>query len=203
MKKISYSLRIGIVGNKDNNERIFIDGIKQFAINPNSSESYIDFLVVVEDIPIKIKVFLAENLEELINKFNQIEQLDVLILTVNLFDTKTIYQYNKDIVEEFNEIYYFQGISILVGIDLDQIFKNKPSKNLRISRFNLEEITRYLNLIYCYEINSKKEDILEIYRKIFNDFIFRYRYSNPELFEQAQLYGKSLMKQYNGQLKQI
>ena len=193
MKKISYSLRIGIVGNKDNNERIFIDGIKQFAINPNSSESYIDFLVVVEDIPIKIKVFLAENLEELINKFNQIEQLDVLILTVNLFDTKTIYQYNKDIVEEFNEIYYFQGISILVGIDLDQIFKNKPSKNLRISRFNLEEITRY----------SKKEDILEIYRKIFNDFIFRYRYSNPELFEQAQLYGKSLMKQYNGQLKQI
>ena len=148
-------------------------------------------------------MFLAENLEELINKFNQIEQLDVLILTVNLFDTKTIYQYNKDIVEEFNEIYYFQGISILVGIDLDQIFKNKPSKNLRISRFNLEEITRYLNLIYCYEINSKKEDILEIYRKIFNDFIFRYRYSNPELFEQAQLYGKSLMKQYNGQLKQI
>ena len=203
MKKISYSLRIGIVGNKDYNERIFLDGIKQFAINPNSSESYTDFLIVVEDIPIKTKVFLVENLEELINKFNQIEKLDVLILTVNLFDPKTIYQYYKDKIEEFNEIYYFQGISILVGVDLEQIFKDKPSKNLRISRFNLEEITRYLNLIYCYEIYNNNKDILEIYRKIFNDFIFRFRYSSPELFEQAQLYGKTLMKEYSGQLKQI
>ncbi|MBY8985948.1 MAG: hypothetical protein KGD65_12815 [Candidatus Lokiarchaeota archaeon] len=203
MKKISYSLRIGIVGNIDNNKRIFFDSIKQFAINLNSSESYRDFLVVFEDVPIKTKVFLAENLEELINKFNQIEKLDVLILTVNLFDPKTIYQYYKDKIEEFNEIYYFQGISILVGIDLEQIFKNKPSKNLRISRFNLEEITRYLNLIYCYEIFNTNKDILEIFRKIFNDFIFRYKYSSPELFDQAQLYGKTLMKEYNGQLKQF
>ncbi|MCK4285604.1 MAG: hypothetical protein KAX18_05345 [Candidatus Lokiarchaeota archaeon] len=203
MKKISYSLRIGIVGNIDNNERIFFDSIKQFAINLNSSESYRDFLVVVEDVPIKTKVFLAENLEELINKSNQIEQLDVLILTVNLFDPKTIYQYYKDKIEEFNEIYYFQGISILVGIDIEQIFKNKPSKNLRISRFDLEKITRYLNLIYCYEIFNKNKDILEIFRKIFSDFIFRYKYSSPELFEQAQLYGKTLMKEYNGQLKQF
>ena len=201
MKKISYSLRIGIVGNKDYTSVIFLDEIKQFAINNSSSESYSDFLVVVEDIPIKIRVYFVQNLEELITDFNEIEKLDVIILTVNLFDPKSIYQYSKDIVEEFNEIYYFQGVSILVGLDTEQLFKKQASKNLRISRYHLEEITRYLNLIYCYEIYNKNEDIIEIYKKIFNDFIFRFRYSNPELFEQAQLYGKSLVKEYNGQFK--
>jgi len=194
-------LRVGIVGNKDYNKEMFLDGILRYAINITSSESYSDFLVVVEDIPIKIKVFLVQNLEELITNFNKIEKLDVIILTVNLFDPKSIYQYYKDILEEFNEIYYFQGVSILVGVDTEHIFKKQPSKNLRISRYNLEEITRYLNLIYCYEIYNKNDDIIEIYKKIFNDFIFRFRYSSPELFEQAQLYGKSLMKEYNGQFK--
>ena len=203
MKKISYSLRIGIVGNKDYNKEIFLDYIKRFAIKPSSSESYSDFLVVAEDIPIKIKVFLTENLDELINKIDEIEKLDVIILTVNLFDTKSIYQYYKDIIEEFNETYYFQGISILVGVDLEQILKKKPSENLRISRFNLEDITRYLNIIYCFEIFNNNKDILEIYKKIFNDFIFRFRYSSPELFDQAQLYGKALLKEYNGKLKQF
>jgi hypothetical protein len=201
LKKISYSLRIGIVGNKDYTSVIFLDEIKQFAINNSSSESYSDFLVAVEDIPIKIRVYFVQNLEELITDFNEIEKLDVIILTVNLFDPKSIYQYSKDIVEEFNEIYYFQGVSILVGLDTEHLFKKQASKNLRISRYHLEEITRYLNLIYCYEIYNKNEDIIEIYKKIFNDFIFRFRYSNPELFEQAQLYGKSLVKEYNGQFK--
>ena len=203
MKKISYSLRIGIVGNKDYNKEIFLGGILQFAINITSSESYSDFLVVVEDIPIKIKVFMVQNLEELITNFNKIEKLDVIILTVNLFDPKSIYQYYKDILEEFNEIYYFQGVSILIGVDTEHIFKKQLSKNQRISRYSLEEITKYLNLIYCYEIYNKNEDIIEIYKKIFNDFIFRFRYSSPELFEQAQLYGKSLVKEYNGQFKHL
>lgn len=194
-------MRIGIVGNKDYNKEIFLGGILQFAINITSSESYSDFLVVVEDIPIKIKVFMVQNLEELITNFNKIEKLDVIILTVNLFDPKSIYQYYKDILEEFNEIYYFQGVSILIGVDTEHIFKKQPSKNQRISRYSLEEITKYLNLIYCYEIYNKNEDIIEIYKKIFNDFIFRFRYSSPELFEQAKLYGKSLMKEYNGQFK--
>ena len=196
-------MRIGIVGNKDYNKEIFLGGILQFAINITSSESYSDFLVVVEDIPIKIKVFMVQNLEELITNFNKIEKLDVIILTVNLFDPKSIYQYYKDILEEFNEIYYFQGVSILIGVDTEHIFKKQPSKNQRISRYSLEEITKYLNLIYCYEIYNKNEDIIEIYKKIFNDFIFRFRYSSPELFEQAQLYGKSLVKEYNGQFKHL
>lgn len=180
---------------------IFLEDIKRFAINIISSEGNFEFLVVVNNIPIKMKVFFAENLEELMEKSNEIEKLEVIILTVNLFEPNSIYHYQKDNFEKFNEIYYFQGISILVGLDLNQIFKKTPSKNLRISRYNLEEITRYLKIIYCYEIYNKNKDIIRIYKKIFDDFIFRFKYSGPELFEQAQIYGESLLKEYNGQLK--
>ncbi|MFW9822634.1 MAG: hypothetical protein ACFFE4_06855 [Candidatus Thorarchaeota archaeon] len=203
MKKISYSLRIGIVGKKDYNSMIFIDDIKNYAVNVKSSESNVEFLVVVNNIPIKVKAFLIESLNDIIEKFDEIENLDVIILTVNLFEPNSIYQYQKDIFEEFNEVYDFQGISILIGLDLDQIFKNTPSKDQRISRYNLEEITRYLKIIYCFEIYNKNKDIIRIYKKIFEDFLFRFRYSGPELFEQAQVYGESLIKQYSGQLKQF
>jgi hypothetical protein len=53
----------------------------------------------------------------------------------------------------------------------------------------------YLNLIYCYEIYNRKGDVIEIYKKIFDDFVFRFSYSSPELFEQAKNYGNSLLKE--------
>ena len=109
MKKISYNLRIGIVGNKNYHEEVFLDNIKDFAIAFNILSPYSDFFLIYKQIPIKVKIFSAETLEEVINNFDEIEKLDVIILTVNLADTSSIHQYFKDIVEEFNELYYFQG----------------------------------------------------------------------------------------------
>jgi hypothetical protein len=194
MKKISYNLRIGIVGNKNYHEEVFLDNIKDFAIAFNISRPYSDFFLIYEKIPIKLKIFSTETLEEIINNFDEIEKLDVIIFTVNLADTNSMNQYYKNILEEFNETYYFQGISILVGIDTAQIFKEKASKNIRVSRYSLKDMASYLNLIYCYEIYNKKGDVIEIFKKIFNDFVFRFRYSSSELFEQAKNYGNSLLK---------
>jgi hypothetical protein len=195
MKKISYNLRIGIVGNKNYHEEVFLDNIKDFAIAFNILSPYSDFFLIYKQIPIKVKIFSAETLEEVINNFDKIEKLDVIILTVNLADTNSIHQYFKDIVEEFNELYYFQGISILVGINMAQIFKEKTLKNFRVSRYSLKDMASYLNLIYCYEIYNRKGDVIEIYKKIFDDFVFRFSYSSPELFEQAKNYGNSLLKE--------
>ena len=172
MKKISYNLRIGIVGNKDYSKDIFIDNLRDFAIETKISEEFSEFFIIFKQIPIRVKIFLAVNLEEIINNFDKIEKLDAIILTIDLSDTKSIYHYYKNIIEEFNDIYYFQGVSILVGIDISQIFKKKPSKNIRVSRYSLEDMTKYLNLIYCYEIYNRKGDVVEIYKKIFDDFIF-------------------------------
>ncbi|MFW9867419.1 MAG: hypothetical protein ACFFEN_15090 [Candidatus Thorarchaeota archaeon] len=197
MKKISYNLRIGIIGNVKYNKTIFIDSIKDFAIKSEISNEISEIKVVFKEIPINLKVFLSENLEEIVNNYAKIENLNVIIFTVNLLNLKSIEQYEKDLIDKFHEIYSFQGISILVGLNLKQILKNKISKKFKVSRFTLEDTAKYLNLIYCYEIYNKAEDIIELYNKILNDFLFRFRYSSPESFTHARIYGRNLLKEYN------
>ena len=193
-------MRVGIIGNKGYNSEIFLEGIKSIAIESRFSEVFSERLIVFKQIPIKLKIILTESIEELIYRFDEIEKIDIIILTMNLFDEKSIYQYFKNTIEEFNETYYFQGISILAGIDFDQVFK-RDSKKHKVSRYSLEDMARHLNLIYCYEIINKTKDVIKIYNKVCDDFLFRFDYSNPELFEQAKVYGAMLLKEYNERLK--
>ncbi len=179
-------------------KEIFLSVLKSSAIEFDLVEGIYEIFLVYSHIPIKVKIFLVENLEELVNNSERIEKLDVIILTVDLFDSNSIFQYYKNIVEEFNETYYFQGISILVGIDFIKILKNKSTENLRVSRYSLEDMAKYLNLIYCYEISNKNEDVSEIYKKIFKDFLFRFQFTSPALYEQARSYGKTLEKGKKG-----
>ncbi len=195
MKKISYSLRIGIVGGKDTKKEIFLDNVKEIAIDSKSFEEYFEFFLVFKQIPIKMKIFLVANIDQLIYNYNKIENLDVLILAMNLNDSNSVHDYSEESMKEFNEVYSFQGLSVLVGMDISQIFKIPPLNSLRISRYNLKKKTKELDLIYCFEIYNKAEDITEIYNKILDDFIFRFQYSNPELYEQAQKYGIELLKE--------
>lgn len=192
MKKISYSLRIGIVGNKEFIEEIFLDTLNKFAIESKISDEMYEFLIVYKQIPIKIRVFLAETLENLIKSFERIQKLDVIIITLNLYDKDGLNTINKYIVELFTDTFLFQGLSVLVGMDIEHIFKKTPSRSLKISRFQLEKMTKDLNLIYCFEIFNKNRDLNEIYNTLLNDFILRFQYSSPELFEKAKIFGKRL-----------
>ncbi len=192
MKKISYSLRIGIVGNKEFIEEIFLDTLNKFAIESKISDEIYEFLIVYKQIPIKIRVFLAETLENLIKSFERIQKLDVIIITLNLYDKDGLNTINKYIVELFTDTFLFKGLSVLVGMDIEHIFKKTPSRSLKISRFQLEKMTKDLNLIYCFEIFNKNRDVNEIYNTLLNDFILRFQYSSPELFEKAKIFGKRL-----------
>ncbi|MFX1477228.1 MAG: hypothetical protein ACFFCI_03765 [Promethearchaeota archaeon] len=202
MKKISYNLRIGIVGNVNYNKTIFLTSIKDFVIKSEILSEISVIKIVFKEIPINLIVFLSESLEDLVNNYAKIENLNVIIFTVDLRNLKSMKQYEKDLIDKFHEIYSFQGISMLVGLNLKQILKNKISKKLKVSRFTLEDTAKYLNLIYCYEIYNKAEDIIEIYNKILNDFLFRFRYSSPESFTQARIYGRNLLKEYNIQFRE-
>ena len=195
MKKISYSLRIGIIGNRASIRKIFFESLSTSAIISELSDDNYEFLIVFKQIPIKIKIFFAENLDGLISNFEQIQKLDVLILTLNLYEPDSINSINKHLLEEFIETFSFQGISVLVGMDIAQIFNSSPHKNFKMSRFQLEKTTKDLNLIYCFEIFNKNRDINEIYNTIFNDFILRFQFSSPELFETAKDYGKKLLEE--------
>lgn len=193
MKKISYSLRIGIIGNKEQLKEIFIQNQTNSAIKSNLSDDYSEFLIVFKQIPIKLKIHLYETLENLIYDFENIQKLDVIIFTLDLYDPDSLHIINKQLVEEFTETFSFQGISVLVGMNIEHILSKTPSKKFKISRFQLEKITKDLNLIYCFEIFNKNRDVNEIYNTLFNDFILRFRYSSPELFETAKEYGKKLI----------
>ncbi|MFX1419814.1 MAG: hypothetical protein ACFE9N_12925 [Promethearchaeota archaeon] len=192
MKKITYSLRIGIVGENNPIKEVFIDSLQKKAIESNLLNGIYDFLIVYKQIPIKIKIFIAKTLENLIYDFEKIEKLDVIILTLNLYHPNSLDTINKYLFEDFNEIFLFQGLSVLIGMDFKHLFNKPTSKRFKISRFQLEKITRDLGLIYCFEIFNKEKDVNEIYNTLFNDFILRFHYSNPELFEIAKNYGKKL-----------
>ncbi|MHA2008637.1 MAG: hypothetical protein ACXABO_19975 [Promethearchaeota archaeon] len=196
-------MKIGIIGNKEYNTEIFLNNIKGIAIEFRTLEDFTEIFIVYKVIPIKLKIYLAESLEGLIYDIDSIEKLDAIILTVNLLDKKSIHQYFKNIIEEFNETYYFQGVSVLAGIDFEQVFEKKSSKNLKISRFTLEDTAKYLNLIYCFEIINKTNDVVKVYKKICDDFLFRFRFSSPDLFEQAKIYGTALLNDSNEKLGKL
>jgi len=193
LKKISYSLRIGIIGKKKSIETVFFEGLKITAIKSKTSDEDYEFLVVFKQIPIKIKIFIAEKMEELISNFNKIKKLDVIILPINLNEPASLQTITKQLIDEFNELFSFQGLSILVGVDFENIFNRSSYKKFRISRYQLEKITKDLNLIYCFEIINNDSDINEIYNTIFTEFMIRFQYSNPELFDVAKDYGKKLL----------
>lgn len=193
LKKISYSLRIGIIGNREQLKEIFLESLTNSAIKSNLFDEYSEFLIVFKQIPVKIKIYLHENLENLIYDFENIQKLDVIILTLDLYKPDSLSIINKLLIEEFNEMFSFQGLSFLVGMNIEHIFSKTPSKKFKISRFQLEKKTKDLNFIYCFEIFNKIGDVNEIYNTILNDFIIRFQYSSPELFETAKEYGKRLL----------
>ncbi|MEE9378877.1 MAG: hypothetical protein V3V33_12670 [Candidatus Lokiarchaeia archaeon] len=193
MKKISYSLRIGIIGNREQLKEIFLESLANSVIKSNLSDDYSEFLIVFKQIPVKIKIYLHENLENLIYDFENIQTLDVIILSLDLYKPDSLSIINKLLIEEFNDTFSFQGLSILVGMNIEHIFSKTPSKKFKISRFQLEKTTKDLNFIYCFEIFNKNRDVNEIYNTILNDFIIRFQYSSPELFETAKEYGKRLL----------
>ncbi len=193
LKKISYSLRIGIIGNREQLKEIFLESLTNSTIKSNLSDDYSEFLIVFKQIPVKIKIYLHENLENLIYDFENIQKLDVIILTLDLYKPDSLSIINKLLIEKFNEMFSFQGLSFLVGMNIEHIFSKTPSKKFKISRFQLEKKTKDLNFIYCFEIFNKNGDVNEIYNTILNDFIIRFQYSSPELFETAKEYGKRLL----------
>jgi hypothetical protein len=193
LNEIRYGLRIGFIGEKGLIREIFLENLSKFSLEHDFSDENYKFEIIFKQIPIRIKVFIAETFENLLYKVNKIKKLDIIVITVNLHKIESINNLNKKLIEEFNSQFLFNGISVLVGMDLEQIFKRIPSEKYKISRYQLEKVAKDLKLIYCYEIFNKNKDIDEIFDKLLNDFIIRFQYSNRELFEKARNYGKKLI----------
>ncbi len=105
--------------------------------------------------------------------------------------------YNKENLDKLRNLIEFKGVSVLIGINTDQIYEKPINPNhFRISKTNLINKAKELNVIYCFEIQYKYKDLSEFYDKVLNDFVYKFQFKSPELFEQARNYGKELKKQY-------
>ncbi|MFX1315998.1 MAG: hypothetical protein ACFE9T_09055 [Promethearchaeota archaeon] len=195
MKKISYSLHIGIIGNNNSGKEFLLNHLESIGLKKDLSDEKFEVLLIHKNVPFKIKVFSAENFRDVILKHSvKFGKLDILVIILNLNDLNSIKECEKEIFEEFRQFFLFQGLSILIGMDVKQILEGSSSDGLRISRFNLIKKAKELNLLYCFEIHNKERDISNVYNKILDDFIFKFQYSTPELFDQAKIYGKELIK---------
>ena len=201
LKKISFSLHIGFVGLQDAGKEIILDFFKEKALETDYTSGEIDkdkkvyeFFLVFKQVPINLKVFLAESMKEIMFDYEKIKRLDIIILALNLYNLSSKNRYYKEEYDEFVEYFMFQGMSVLVGLDIELIVNGTPSKDFRISRYNLVQKAKELDILYCFEILNKKNDLLGFYNKLLGDFTFKFQFTNPEILEKAKDYGKTLIE---------
>jgi len=201
LQKISFSLHIGLVGIQDAGKDIILEFFKEKAIETNydseekTKDKIYEFFLVFKDFPINLKMYLAETIQELTFDYETIKRLDIVILALNLYNLSSKNKYMKEQFEEFIEEFMFSGISVLLGLDVELILKGTPSKEFRISKYNLVQKAKELDILYCFEILNKKGDLQEFYNKLLGDFTFKFQFTNPEILEKAREYGKTLIKQ--------
>ena len=207
MRKISYSLNLGVIGFKDSEKKsgreLIIDFLKTKAIEDNLSnvdgfaEDYLEFFIVFKQIPIKVRAFLADNFPQIISNYKKIKKIDVLILALNIYDLNAIDALKKEEFDVFREIFSFWGTSILVGIDVNRIFRiPPPPQGFRLSKDRLIKKAKELDILYTFEIKYKYKDLKEFSEKILNDYIIKIEHRSPEFFESAKLYGNELISKY-------
>ena len=202
MKKITYTINFAFISsNTSSNElekEIFIEYLKKMAIENNVreknniKESPLEFLIIFREIPIKIRLFLYKSFENI--KFNneKITNIDVIVFIFNILDFNSLQSFNLESFEEFKKnISFTSRISVLAGIDLE---KNNYAESDRISRNQMIEKSKELDVLYTYEIRKNEEDISQFFEKILDDFVLKFYYSSPELFDLAKLYGKELLE---------
>jgi len=199
LKKISYSLNIGLVGPKESGKEIFIDYLKRNALEASfisdviKNVNYHEILTIFDHIPMKSRIFMAKDLDKLIYNYDKIKNLDILILALDIFEPSLLCSYEKDKLEELNEYFMFKGMTLLVGIDTESIF-NKTNSRLKIEQDVLVQKAQELNVLYCFELQNRTSDLKELFDKIFGDFLFKFKMTSPDLYESARQYGQTLIK---------
>ncbi|MBY9018747.1 MAG: hypothetical protein KGD66_07940 [Candidatus Lokiarchaeota archaeon] len=194
MKKINYKLHLGVIGESDKGKNMILEFLSHLAISSSINN---EFQIIHQSIPLKVKVFQVEKIKDFVELYNSIEYLDGIIQILDLYDPHSISQILQDNYLEFYNLYNFQGSKILAAVDMNLINGKIDEEKLRISRLSLVRKTQELNFIYCFEISNQQSDFTELFDKIFDDAILKFKLSNPELYEQALNYGNVLTKQYN------
>ncbi len=90
LKEFSYSINLALVGAEDSKKRIFLDYLKEISLKFSSEDLIWKFFFLFEDIPINLKVILADSFEDLISKKIPFKRFDAIIIAANIYNDKSI-----------------------------------------------------------------------------------------------------------------
>ena len=187
MKDIIYSINLGLIGTEYSRLEIFIDYLKEIALKFTSENLIYEFYLQFEGILIKLRVVIADRFEELIRRSEDFKHFDVIIIAVNIYESGSISSYTIQNYSDFRNYFFFNGISVLVGVDTFLIFQKEPPNERNITEINLIQKTKELEFLYCFKIQDIKKDVSDIFSKVLNYISLKLQFLNPELFKRAKL----------------
>ncbi len=194
MKKIIYNLRVVVIGIKKFSRILFrnfthLDTISSISINNNrSSNDIITFSMIFKDILFRLQIDFYDTIKEMLNSIEESIKLDLVLLLIDIRKLKNIKKYKKKHIERINQQLKDKLDYVLIGV------------NQGISKINQENIekmierSKKLNILYCFLLEDMDKDLKNILKKLMEDFIFNFKYGNPELFELAEIYGREIQK---------
>lgn len=185
MKDIIFSINLGLIGSEYSRLEIFIDYLREIALKYNSVNLVYEFFLQYEGVPIKLRVAIGSEFEDLIHRSENFKHFDAIIIVVNLYDTDSISGYTIQNYSDFRNYFIFTGISVLVGIDTFLIFQKEPPNKKSITEFNLIQKTKELEFLYSFKVQDEKKDIPEIFDKVLNYINLKLKFINPELFKRV------------------
>jgi hypothetical protein len=187
LKDIIFSINLGLIGTEYSRLEIFIDYLKEIALKFTSENLIYEFYLQYEGILIKLRVVIAEKFEDLIQRSEDFKHFDVIIIAVNIYESDSISNYTIQNYSDFRNYFFFNDISVLVGVDTFLIFQKEPPNERNITEINLIQKTRELEFLYCFKIQDIKKDVSDIFSKVLNYINLKLQFLNPELFKRAKL----------------
>ena len=193
MRKVNYKIKIAIIGKEPKARQIFLNFLKTIAIDKQVklSDNPI-FKVIHRFIPIKIYVKLYETINAMSSELGSIESFDFLFLLLSIYDDDSLNNYEKVLYDELCSKINFRGSSLLIALGGNSIKNDFPNEKVRISRHRLIRKCNELDLEYCFEISDPNEGLNELFKKILDDSVIKFKISNPELYEKVKEFGMIL-----------
>lgn len=190
MRKINYKLKIAIIGEWPKGRDIILDYLKKNAIEKQEDtlDNFI-FQLIHKYIPIKIHLTLYENMKVMLSELEPLNGFDFLFLILSIYDDNALNNYEKGLYDEICKEINFSGSSLLIALDVESMTNNFSTDKIRISRHRLIRKCNELDLEYCFEIINYKEDLNDLFKKILDDSLIKFKISNPELYEKAKELG--------------
>lgn len=190
MKDIVFSINLGLIGTEDSRLEIFTDYLKELAINYKSENLVYEFFLKFENIPIKLRIAITDNFDDLIHRNKQFSHFDAILVAVNLYNINSISNYNLMDYVYFKNYYIFNGFSALVGVDTFLIQEKKVPNKKDITEFNLIQKTQELEFLYCFKIQDRKRDLTDLFNKMLSYINLKLKFLNPDLFNRVKSSGE-------------